>query len=415
MRGVFWFILLFAVAVLAATTLGANDGIVTLAWRGWRADLSLNLMVVLLVVAYLAFAAMLRGLEALLKLPQRASEWRRLQRERAAHRGLREALVEMSAARYGRARKAAEHTLSILGESTGDVPDAVELAVAVRLVAAESLHRLQDRERRDVLLEQTLAQADAAGLRVAADGARLKAAEWALDDRDAERALRWIAALPPGVARRTQALRLRLRAARLARQPLEALQTARLLAKHQAFTADAARGLLRSLAAQVLDAAHDIEQLRRQWQALDGADRRDPYVAAHAARCAARMGAAADARLWLRPFWDRIAELPPEDRQPIALTLGEVLEGVGPEWLPTTERALEQLPQDSAVAAAGGILLAVRELWGKASRPLEQAAVAPDLDPHLRRRAWQLLAEAARGVGDADRALACEAKARALY
>ncbi|MFM1856664.1 MAG: hypothetical protein RLZ83_1973, partial [Pseudomonadota bacterium] len=59
MRGVFWFILLFAVAVLAATTLGANDGIVTVAWLGWRADLSLNLMVVLIVVAYLAFAAVL--------------------------------------------------------------------------------------------------------------------------------------------------------------------------------------------------------------------------------------------------------------------------------------------------------------------------------------------------------------------
>jgi HemY protein len=305
--------------------------------------------------------------------------------------------------------------LTILGESTGDVPDAVELAVSVRLVAAESLHRLQDRERRDQLLEQTLAEAAAAGLRVASDGARLKAAEWALDDRDADRALKWLAALPPGVARRTQALRLRLRAARLARQPLEALQTARLLSKHQAFTADAARGLLRSLAAQVLDAAHDIEQLRQQWQALEGADRRDPHVAAHAARCAARIGAAADARQWLRPFWDRISELSPEDRLPIALTLGDVLEGVGPEWLPTTERALDELPQDSAVAAAGGILLAMRELWGKANRPLEQAASAADLDSHLRRRAWQLLGEAARGAGDLERAQTCEAQARALY
>jgi HemY protein len=415
MRGVFWFILLFAVAVLAATTLGANDGIVTVAWRGWRADLSLNLLVVLLVVAYLALAALLRGLEALLKLPQRASEWRRLQRERAAHRGLREALIELNAARYGRARKAAEHTLAILDESMEDVPDAVNLAVAARLVVADSVHRLQDRERRDLLLEQTLTQADAAGLRVAADGARLKAAEWALDDRDAERALKWLEALPPGVARRTQALRLRLRATRLARQPLEALHTARMLAKHQAFTADAARGLLRSLASQVLDAAHDIEQLRQQWQALDGADRRDPHVAAHAARCAARMGAAADARLWLRPFWERLADLLPDDRAPIALTLGEVLEGVGPDWLPPTERALHDLPQDSAVAAAGGILLAMRELWGKAVRPLEQAARATDLDPHLRRRAWQLLSEAARGAGDTERAQSCEAQARALY
>ena len=44
----------------------------------------------------------------------------------------------------------------------------------------------------------------------------------------------------------TQALRLRLQASRLARQPMEALRTARLLAKHQAFSKVAAQGLLRS-------------------------------------------------------------------------------------------------------------------------------------------------------------------------
>jgi HemY protein len=33
------------VAVVAATTLGSNDGLVVVYWAGWRTDLSLNLFV----------------------------------------------------------------------------------------------------------------------------------------------------------------------------------------------------------------------------------------------------------------------------------------------------------------------------------------------------------------------------------
>ena len=66
-------------------------------------------------------------------------------------------------------------------------------------------------------------------------------AEWALDDAQPERASAFLAALPAGVARRTLALRLRLKAARLAHRTLEALELARLLAKHQAFSETAAQ------------------------------------------------------------------------------------------------------------------------------------------------------------------------------
>ena len=51
MRAVVWFILLFVVAVVAATTFGRNDGLVSLYWSGWRVDLSLNLFIVLLLAS----------------------------------------------------------------------------------------------------------------------------------------------------------------------------------------------------------------------------------------------------------------------------------------------------------------------------------------------------------------------------
>jgi HemY protein len=413
MRGVLWIVLLFAVAVVAAMTLGTNDSLVTLAWRSWRVDLSLNLFLLGLVGGYFLLAATLRGIEALVSLPRRAGEWRRLQRERAVHRNLREAQFELAAARYARSRRAAERALGLL-DAGQPLDEAEELAVSARLLAAEASHRLQEREARDAALAAALNQADARNLRVAAEGARLHAAAWALDDRDAARALQHLSSLPPGVSRRTQALRLRLQAARLAQQPMEALQTARLLAKHQAFSPEAARGLLRSLAAQVVDAAHDVDQLRREWGQLDAADRRDPIVAAHAARRAAALGAPGDARFWLQPFWERLAGLEPDERAAVAQALVDALPGLGPEWLPLAERALEALPADVLVEAVTGMVYAERQLWGKAQRPLRRAAEAPLLDNGLRRRAWRLLAEAARGAGDEIRAIEYEQAAAAL-
>lgn len=412
MRSVVWLVLLFVVAVVAATTLGANDGLVSVYWAGWRTDLSLNLFVLLVLGACFAVTVAIRAITALLDLPQRAREWRALQRERAAQRALREAQAEFLAARYSRSLKAAQRAIAIADDAP-DMHDVGAVLVLAHLVAAGSLHRLQDRPGRDALLARalTLALAGSGPAREAADGARLMAAEWALDDRDAELALQRLAALPPGVARRTQALRLKLQATRLARRPLEALHTARLLAKHQAFSADAARGLIRSLASEVLAQAHDADQLRREWLALDPADRRDPAVAASGAQRAAGLGAAEDARQWLAPVWERIGEWPASERALVAQALGDAAEGIGTDWLPRVEDALATLPQDPCIAAAAGIVFAQRQLWGKARRPLEQAAAAPTLTPRIRRRAWRLLAELARQEGDEDRTARCESAA----
>ena len=80
------------------------------------------------------------------------------------------------------------------------------------------------------------------------EGVQLRAARWALEDRDAAAALARLEELPQGAQRRTLALRLRLKAARQDRRTLEALETARLLAKHRAFSDAAAQSIVRGLA-----------------------------------------------------------------------------------------------------------------------------------------------------------------------
>ena len=413
MRAVVWAVLLFVVAVVAATTLGTNDGLVSVAWGGWRADLSLNLFILVVLGACFLIMGATRAIDSLLTLPTRAAEWRALQRERAAQRALREAHLEFDAARYLRAQRAAERVLGFT-RAWPPIPEADELSLLALLILAASLHRLQDRDGRQQALEQALELAGRVKGRPGAEAPLLRAAEWALEDRDAAMAHQWLDALPPGVARRTHALRLKLQAARLAAQPAEALKTARLLAKHQAFPTAATPGLLRSLCMQVLDAAHDAEQLRQAWASLESADRRDALLVAHAARRAARLGAAADGRIWARPLWDRLPELTPEERSALALALCDGLEGVGPEWLAPLEKALLSGPDgsgDASVAAAAGMTFAARGLWGRAAAPLEVAARAPHLPGDVRRRAWRLLSQAAQGLGDDVRAAACEREA----
>ena len=373
MRSIIWLVLLCVVAVVAATTLGSNDGLVTIYWAGWRTELSLNLFLILLLGSVALLFSAAQALRSLLTLPERANEWRTLRRERAAQAALREALSEYFSARYSRAHKAALKALTLREDSPQLQADG-EFGVLAQLLAAE----------------------------------------WALDDRDAERAGELLDQLPAGVARRTQALRLKLQASRLQRRPLQALHTARLLAKHQGFTASAARGLLRSLAGEAIDETHDLQQLHRLWEQFDAADRHDAAVAARAALRAVALGSPAAARAWLRPFWERLGELERDDRDAVALALFDAAAGIEHEWLPRLEIALAGHGHEAAVVVAVGMAFADRQLWGKARKLLEQSAGAAGLPLRARRRAWRALAQMAREGGDEARALDCERAAAAL-
>ncbi|MEO7115870.1 MAG: heme biosynthesis HemY N-terminal domain-containing protein [Caldimonas sp.] len=407
MRLAIWFILLFAVAVVAAATFGTNDGLASFYWGVWRLDLSLNFFVLLLVATCFVLVGAIQGVNSLVGLPRRAREWRTARRDRSGQAALREALAFYFGGRYTRAQKSAQRALAIQAE-TPELAQDNEFTVLGHLLAAGSAHRVQNRALRDEELRRALdLSRHSAAARSAEEGARLLAAEWALDDRDAARASELLNELPQGVARRTHALRLKLQAARLGRQPQEALKTARLLVKHQGISGTAAAGLVRSLAFESLDTGHDVDQLRRLWLSFDPADRRDPFIAARAATHAATLGAFDDARSWLRPFWDRIVELAPEERTVVAVALAGATAGIGADWLPRVESACQAAPRDGAVALAAGRALAERGLWGKARSLLEQAAADRGVPLASRRVAWVALAEMATKEGDPSRAMRC--------
>ena len=176
MRLAIWFVLLFAVAVVAAATFGTNDGLASFYWGAWRLDLSLNLFVLLLIGTCFLLVAVIQGINSLIGLPRRAREWRTARRDRAGQAALREALAQYFGGRYTRAQKSAQRALAIQAE-TPELTQDNEFTVLGHLLAAGSAHRVQNRALRDEELRRALDLANRSpAARSAEEGARLLAA-----------------------------------------------------------------------------------------------------------------------------------------------------------------------------------------------------------------------------------------------
>lgn len=411
MRAALWFVGLFAVAVAIALFAGNNQGTITLFWPPYRVDLSLNLVVMILALLFLTLHLALRALAALFAMPGHARSWRIAHQERAIHVALLDALSHLVAGRFIRARKAAEAVLAreTAMARSGDVLSySGRLRALSHLLAAESAQVLQDKVGREEHFRQAMEQASRPDAQGARDGVQLRAARWAIEDRDPQASLDWLDELPQGAARRTISLRLRLKAARMARKTKLALETARLLAKHRAFSDVAAQGILRGLALEWVATAHDPDQLQAVWQQLDTPERLMPEVAVEASNRMLKLVGDVDlARHWLLPVWERMATNPGMLTDTQRLQLIRALERsfkaatTAPDaaWLTRIEKAQMANPGDAALQYLAGVTCMRLQLWGKAQQLLKQAL--PRLqDASLQRNAWLALADMADHRGD---------------
>jgi HemY protein len=407
MRALAWLLALFGLAVAVALLVGNNQGTVTLYWPPYRIDISLNLVMLLLVGGFVLLHFALRGVAALFSMPRQVQLWRVQQRERATHAAVLEGLMHLMAGRFLRARRAAEAALvqeEALTASGHKLQHAIRLRVISHLVTAESAHSLQDRATRDQHLQSALTETSVREAQELREGVQMRAARWALADRDPQAALRWLDDMPQGAARRTLALRVRLKATRHAQQTLPALETARLLAKHRAFSTDSGPLILKGLALELIQGAHDPSQLQRVWSQLEMAERRMPDVAICAAqRLVQLQGDAALARQWLEPVWDDLVRQPSlADQGPLLVKLIRAMEeAFGADdgnadlpWLERIEAAQLRHPRSAELQYLAGIACLQHQLWGKAQVLLAQA-VTHLTDVPLRRSAWRALASLA--------------------
>ena len=401
---------LVAVAVGAALLVGSNQASVTFFWSPYRMDVSLNLFLLVLALVFVALHLAWRGLGGLFDLPREARRWRMRQQERAMHGSLLLAQSQWMAGRFLRARALAlaaiEHERILSRLQTDEDPGpahAPEVRHLAHLVVAECAHALQDRSLRDQHAQLALQVASqmtkgSATASAALDAVHLNAARWSLIDREPTNAMLWLAKLPLGSVRRTVALRLRLKAARLSQDHRVALETARLLAKHGAFAAEPARSLVRGLVQSVLSDCHDQGQLVKVWQGLDVSEQTMPEVAVHAAqRLLVVQGEPGLALAWIQPVWRDWVQSPQPWPVSLSAAVVDVIEqslqrqAPSAQWLTWVEQARLAMPRHRELQYLAGMVCMQHALWGKAQQML--SPVAGQLaSPTLQRKAFAALA-----------------------
>jgi len=413
MRSVFWLLGLAALAVALALLVGHNAATVTLFWPPYRYDVSFNLVVFCLIGGFVLLYLALRAVALLRELPAQALRWRSQQVERAAVGAVLDALSYQLAGRFVRAQSAG---LSAL-EQLNALPSAQwarrqQLQLLAHLLVAESAQSLQNRSARDDHLQAALHPKLAKSAPEAFEGALLRAVHWAVEDRDADVARSRLAELPQGAARRTQALRLKLRTARLGGATAEALDTARLLAKHRAFSPQASRSIVRALVLDAMREAHDLSQLQAVWAKLDASERAMPELALAASQRVNQLvpphngaseadpaAAAALVRGWLEPLWPNLPQLDAAQHRQLVLALEPGLAHLDSAWLARLELAQRQMPGNAFFQYLAGQAFMQRQLWGKAAQLLGQASHSLR-DAAMLRRTWCALALLAQERGD---------------
>ena len=342
MRGLFWVILLTALAV--AITLGARyqTGYVLVLVHPYRVEVSLSLLIAALLLAFVACYFTVRLIARTLRLPSEVKEYRERRRMDRAHRMLVTALRAYFEGRYAQAEKAAEEVL-----------EAREFEGIAAIVAARSANELRAPERRDRYLSREAYYKDEdRSMRAIAQ------AELALHERDHRQALAALASLPH---KHVAALRLELKAAQQSRGWDRYLAILDLLTRANALDEGYAEELRRhAIAENLARKSRDPEELAAYWKRLERAERCDPVIAAAGARAFAELGRSAEIpsiiEASLESGWD----------SGLVTLYGEL---PGPDVLRQIEQAerwLARHPEDATLLLTLGRLCVRQQLWGKA-------------------------------------------------
>ena len=360
MRGLFWFVALFALAVAVALGAKLNDGYVLLVLPPWRAEVSLNLMILALLALFAAFYALLRGLALTLGLPQRVSEYRaRRQREKA---GLvfQDAVRLLFEGRFGQALKKASEA-----HAAGTAPG------LSALIAARAAQRMRESEKQQGWME-----------RATLDDPRTEAATLMLEAemmneaRRFDEALLALERLQTKQGRHIAALRLELRARQGAGDWDGVLKLARQLDKRAALPAEVVREVrTQAHLGNIAKRAADQGLLTAYLRALPAEERSQRVVLA-AARALMAQGAESEAQKLIEAVLDTASN---DEWQPELVAIyGRLTGGEQTARIAKAEGWLRKHPEDARLLKALGRMCLRQRLWGKAQSYLEASLAVRD-------------------------------------
>ena len=360
MRALFAFLLLAALAMLAALFFKVNTGYALLVAPPVRVEISLNAFVLLLFGTFVLLYLLLRMVARISQLPSEVRESRRRRNIDRARIKQDSALVALIEGRYGKARQCADEALAV--PLSSGLPALLGARAAIDMRDFDKAHAFLSRP--DV------------GVSSLTVPRLMLEADMALEQGQPGEALDRLAELKRDAGLHTAALRLELRPLTAANRHAEIPALVDQLVKRKVY--DPTQGdLLRASAhaAALVGYRHDAAGLRSYWNRLSEGDRINPKVARAGASGFLALGGdreAADIIVrCLERNWDAsLVVLYVQCRAADPTKQLEIAEG----WLPAHNR-------DAVLLYALGLLCERESLWGKAQTYLE-ASLA--LDNHWR-------------------------------
>jgi HemY protein len=364
MKSLIWALLLALIAAALALAAQFNDGNVAILVPPYRIDLSLNLYLLLsalfaIVVYVIAFVA-----HRAFDFPRQVTLYQERREIVGGQRALKEALQALLEGRFARAERAAKAAQS-----------STESAGLAALIGARAAHRMQEFDRRDTWLQSAAADRSVQAARL------VSSAEMWAESRENDRALDAIRGVQAGGSRHIHAARIALAAYAQAGRWDELLKSVRALAKRNALhEVLVARYKRLSYRARLMEKRHDAGLFEGALSHIPAEDRREPGLAADAARWLAALDRGASAAHLLEDAlaheWDpRLIE-----------AYGQIDAPPYRERIEKCEDWLRDHPNDAVLLRCVGRLCMREQLWGKAAQYLaESATILPHPDTSIAR------------------------------
>lgn len=360
MKALLWLLALAALAVGLTVASRYSSGYVLVVLPPYRAELSVNLLVLIVLAGYALSYLLTRFVANALRMPEQVRAFRETRRRERGRRALNEAIGALFIGRFARAEKSAAEALEL-----------DESPILSAVIAARAAHELKAFDKRDAYLAQAARQESPD-----VDLARVAQAELLAEQQRFDEAL---AALQGVEHRHPAVMRLELRLQQRLGNWDRVLQLASSLGKRGVFDALRVHQVSRhahieNLRRRTLDAAG----LKGYWQKMSSEERTDTKIASVAAQAFIELGGGAEAHKIIEESlavaWD----------SDLVALYGECL---GPDvrrQIELAEKWLPDHPDDAVLLLTLGRLCARQGLWGKAESYLEASlSVEQSYSAHL--------------------------------
>ncbi len=366
MRGLFWILALSGLAVAIALGARLNDGYVLLVVPPWRAEVSLNFFILVLLALFGVFYAVARVVLATFAMPRRVREYRaRRQRDQAGF-VFQDAVRLLFEGRFGQAMKKATEA-----HGSGTAPG------LSALIAARAAQRMREPEKQQYWLEHAKTddpRTEAATL--------MLEAEMANEERRFDDALAALDKLQGKQGRHIAALRLELRARQGSGDWDGVLKLVRQLAKRDALAPEVVSEIrTQAHLANIVKRRSDQGQLIAYLRGLPD-DERGRRVSLAAAKALVALDAGNEAQKLIEATLDKADG--DTWQSELAAIYGHLAGGEQTARIARAEAWLRKHPDDAVLLIALGRMCQRQRLWGKAQSYLEASlSVEASQEAHL--------------------------------